>query len=118
MCLKFLCKLENGALNISVSSISAKSVSLSWTQPNFSLPVQYMVTVTPLHESSQVLCADNVIIDSVPINSTVMDYLTANITGLQEFSSYAATVVVRQNGFLLNTLTLGSVQFTTLSAGM
>ena len=105
--------------NISISSLTTTSVSLSWTQPVFSVPVQYVVSVTPLSGSSQMLCVvDNMTIESTPIGSSAADYATMSVTGLQEFIAYTATVIVRQGGFQLDSLSLGSTQFTTLRTGM
>ncbi len=99
------------APNISVASVTATSVTLSWTRPDFSLPVEYVASVTPLPESAQVLCAvGTTTIEIAPIGSTMMDF-----TGLQEFVVYAANVTVRQGD---HSFMLGSTQFTTLSAGM
>ena len=97
----------------------ATSVALLWTQPDLNMLLQYMVSVMPLPSISQILqCAGTVTVYSTPISSTAADDITVNITNLQEFSGYTATVTVLQGGSLLNPLTLGSVQFTTLSAGM
>ena len=105
--------------NISVSSVMATAVELSWTQPDLRIPLQYMISATPLPRISQILqCTGTVTVDSTPISSTLADDITVNVTNLQEFSGYTATVTILQGGSLLNPLMLGSVQFTTLSSGM
>ena len=103
--------------NVSMSLVTATSVTLSWTQPAFSLPVQYVVEMT--RPANQALCAEETPpTESGPVDSAVDEVLTMNFTGLQEHSVYMATVTVRQSGFLLEPLVLGRVEFTTVSAGV
>ena len=98
---------------ISVPTPTATSVSITWTQPELSLPVlNYTVSLTQVTGSGQVLCPS--VMDSrSPI--TVMNTVTSmEFTGLQEFSSYTVTVNAR---FSASSLVTQSTDFTTLSAG-
>ena len=104
-------------IDVLVLSTTATSVDISWTQPAFSAPFQYSVSMTRL--SNQMLCGGEAITtESAPVTNTEADSISMTFSGLQEFSAYTATVSVRQGGFLSEPLTLGSVNFTTLSAGM
>ena len=77
------------APSISTSSLTATSVTVSWTQPPFSFtPVGYVVTLTRVMGSGQALCTT--VEDSrtpVSTSATSLDF-----TDLEEFSTYAVTV--------------------------
>ena len=103
-----------GTNELNISIVTTTSVGLSWTQPATSRSIQYMVSLTPNSSQS---CADTRTINSAPIASTTADVMTMTFTGLEESSSYTATIAVRQGGVLLEALTLGGTQFTTLSSG-
>ena len=98
---------------ITPPSPTATSVSIIWTQPEFSLPVlDYNVSLTRVIGSS---CPDSR--STVNTTATVTD-TSVEFTGLQEFSTYTVTVIARFNAFGMITQTQTSMDFTTLSAGI
>ena len=105
---------------ISTSSTTATSVSITWTQPEFSLPVVghgYTVTVTRVTGSGQVLCPS--FVEEDQSTTTSPSVTTTTFTGLQEFSSYTVRVTANFSpAFGLSTpMAEESLTFTTLSSG-
>ena len=103
---------------ISTPSSTATSVTITWTQPEFSLPVVgYTVTVTRVTGSGQVLCPSFEEEDQSTTTSSSVTNTT--FTGLQEFSSYTVRVTANfGNVFGLSAVTAEeSLTFTTLSSG-
>ena len=107
-----------GAANVTTSSLTATSVTISWSpQPaQFRLPVvEYTVSLTRVTGSGQALCPH--VIDSrsaVTTTDTSMSF-----TGLEEFSTYTVTVTTTFNVFGSNmTEVADDMMFTTPSAGM
>ena len=103
---------------MSTPSPTAISVTITWTQPEFSLPVVgYTVTVTRVTGSSQVLCPS--FVEEDQSTTTPPGVTTTTFTGLQEFSSYTVRVTASLSpafGFFMLMAT-GSVILTTLSSG-
>ena len=100
---------------VSISSLTTTSVSITWTQPEFSLPVMnYTVSLTRVTGSGQVLCPS--VMDNRPPVTTMATVTSMEFTGLQEFSTYTVTVTARFSAFGLITQTPTSMDFTTLSA--
>ena len=94
---------------ITTLSPTATSVTITWTQSEFSLPVlNYTVSLMQVTGSGQVLCPSfqNNTAVTVIVNTTLF-------TGLQEFSNYNVTVTARFDQAHKST----SMNFTTLSAG-
>ncbi len=105
-----------GALppNVTLSSLKATSVTVSWTQPPLSFtPVNYTVTLTRVPESGQQPCTE-VAYDS---ETSLTNMTTINFTGLHEFSDYSVTVTAWFNEFDLSLSSNSSMEFTTLSNG-
>ena len=100
-------------INITFSSLTATSVTISWTQPPFSLPMdEYRVElrrVTSARQLCQVVEDDKFKIT----NGTP----TVNFTNLHEFSIYNVTITVTLPSGFTSTLT-PTVEFTTKAAGM
>ena len=72
-------------------SPTATSVTITWTQPEFSLPVAgYTVTVTRVTGSGQVLCPS--FVEEDQLTTTSPSVTSTTFTGLQEFSSYTVRV--------------------------
>ena len=101
----------------STQSPAATSVSITWTQPEFSLPLQnYTVSLTRVTGSSQVLCPS--VMDSRPSVTTMATVTSMEFTGLKEFSTYTVTVTASFSAFGMITDTSTSMGFTTLSTGI
>ena len=103
---------------VSTPSPTATSVTITWTQPEFSLPVVgYTVTVTRHTEISQALCLS---FQNEQSTTTSPTRTATTFIGLQEFSSYTVRVTANFSpafglpGALMAT---GSETFTTLSSG-
>ena len=97
---------------------AATSVTIAWTQPEFSLPVVgYTVTVTRVTGSGQVLCSS--FVEEDQSTTTSPSVTTTTFTGLQEFSSYTFRVTANFNpAFGLSSLiATGNMMFITLSSG-
>ena len=110
------CVCYPGALapTLTISSLTATSVTVSWTQPPFSFtPVNYTVTLKRVTGSGQALCA-NVEDSRSPISTsdTAQDF-----SNLEEFSTYRATVTARFMEFGLSLTTPASMEFITLVTG-
>ena len=105
--------------SITAPSSTATSVTITWTQPEFSLPVVgYTVTVTRVTGSIQVLCPSFVEEDQSTTTSPSVP--TTTFTGLQEFSSYTVRVTANRNpafGLLGALMATESETFTTLRSG-
>ena len=107
-----------GEANVTTSSMTATSVTISWSpQPaQFRLPVvEYTVSLTRVTGRGQVLCTE--VMDNrsaVTTTDTSMSF-----TGLEEFSTYTVTVTTTFNVFG-STIDVASnmTMFTTSSAGM
>ena len=102
----------------SISSTTATSVSITWTQPEFSLPVVgYTVTVTRVTGSGQVLCPS--FVEEDQSTTTSSSVTTTTFTSLQEFSSYTVRVTASFSpAFGLSApMAEESMTFTTLSSG-
>ena len=100
---------------ITTSSLTATSVTVSWTQPPFSFtPVGYSITVTRVTESDRVLCTtiDRKSITAISNSATFAD--------LHEFSLYIVVVTARfrEFGLISHITPSASKEFITLSAGM
>ena len=95
------------------TSPTATSVNVTWTQPEFSQPVQnYTVS---LIRRARGLCPS--VQDSRP-RVTIMPTVTSiELTNLQEFSVYTVSVAALFDTFGLGLLTPNKEYFTTLSAG-
>ena len=105
---------------ISAPSPTATSVTITWTQPEFSLTVDgYIVTVTRVTGSNnQVLCP--LFVEEDQSTNTSPSVMTTTFTGLQEFSSYLVRVTVNLSpafGLPGAIMATGSATFATLSSG-
>ena len=103
---------------ISTPSPTATSVTITWTQPEFSLPVVgYTVTVTRVTGSGQVLCPS--FVEEDQSTTTSPSVTTTTFTGLQEFSSYTVRVIANFSpAFGLSSLVAtGNMMFITLRSG-
>ena len=101
---------------VSTLSSTATSVTINWSQPEFSLPVVgYTVTVTRHTEISQALCLS---FQNEQSTTTSPTRTATTFTGLQEFSSYTVRVTATFSpAFGLPTLAAtGSKTFNTLSS--
>ena len=100
---------------ISISSLTATSVSVSWDQPAFSFtPIDYTVSLTRVTGEDQALCSD--LEDNRPELTT--DVTAFNFTSLKEFSTYTVTIVAQFLEFNTVASALSaSENFITLSAG-
>ena len=84
--------IGNLAPVISIPSPTATSVTITWTQPEFSLPVVgYTITVTRVTGSGQVLCTS--FVEEEQSTTTSPSVTTTTFTGLQEFSTYTIIVI-------------------------
>ena len=96
-----------------MSSLTATSATVSWTQPTLSLPVvQYLVTLSRVL-GGQVLCPsveDSIL--AVTTNDAAMVF-----TDLEEFSNYSVTVTAMFVVSGVPTNRSAEVAFITLSAG-
>ena len=101
---------------ISTTSPTATSVTVTWTQPEIPLLViRYTVTVTRATGSGQVLCPS--FVEEDQSTTTSPSVTTTTFTGLQEFSTYTVRVRVTVSSiFGLTPTATGSRIFTTLSA--
>ena len=103
----------NRPINIDFLSLTATSVTISWTQPPFSLPMdEYRVDLRRVTDARQ-LCKD-VKDDKFKITNGTP---TVNFTNLHEFSIYSVTITVTLPSGFTATLT-PTVEFTTKRAGM
>ena len=104
---------------VSTPSPTVTSVTINWTQPEFSLPVVgYTVTVIRVTgNNSQVLCPS--FVEEDQSTTTSPSIATTTFTGLQEFSSYLVRVTANFSlAFGLHSLpATESETFTTLSSG-
>ena len=99
-------------------SPTTTSVTITWTQPEFSLPVVgYTVAVTRVTGSSQVLCPS--FLEEDQSTTTSPSVTTTTFTGLQEYSSYLVRVIANFSpAFGLSSLVAkGNMMFITLSSG-
>ena len=113
----FFLALGNLSPVISTPSPTATSVTITWTQPEFSLPVVgYTVTVTRVTEIVQVLCTS---FQNEQSTTTSPTRTATTFTGLQEFSSYTVRVTANFSPAfgLLTLVATGSETFTTLNSG-
>ena len=103
----------NTPLNVTFSSLTSTSVTISWTQPPFSLPMdEYRVELRRVTGPRQ-LCT--MVEDNTSKMTTGIS--TVELTNLHEFSIYNVTITVTlQSGF--NATLTPTVEFTTKAAGM
>ena len=98
---------------------TSTSVSITWTQPEFSLPVVgYTVTVTRVTGSGQVLCPS--FVEEDQSTTTSPSVTTTTFNGLQEFSSYTLRVTANFSpAFGTNSIPTAerSMTFTTIIFG-
>ena len=101
--------------NITASSPTATSVTISLSLPVFSLPVvEYTVSLTRVTGSGQVLC-NQVMHNTLAVKAAN----TISFAGLEEFSTYTVTVTTTFNVFGINMdVASDMAMFTTPSAGM
>ena len=105
------------SLIISGSSPNATSVTITWTQPEFSLPVVgYTVTVTRLNGLAETVRCASYTESRLPVTTT-STVMSVQFTDLQEFSSYRATVTAMFSATFDVTPASSNLNFTTLSAG-
>ena len=103
----------NTPLNVTFSSLTSTSVTISWTQPPFSLPMdEYRVELRRV-TGARKLCT--MVEDNTSKMTTGIS--TVELTNLHEFSIYNVTITVTlQSGF--NATLTPTVEFTTKAAGM
>ena len=93
------------------SSLTATSVTITWSQPEGSLAADdYIISLHQLTNSNQTLCTTSM------NNQTMMTTSAAtsmNFTNLMEFNIYSVTVTARAFG----TSRTSILEFTTLPAG-
>ena len=100
---------------ITVLPIVARSVTISWTLPEFSLQVlEYRVVATRVTGSGLALCTPTM--DTTSNTTTTGNSMA--FTGLKEFSTYTVTITATLNAFDATAMANSSMEFTTLSAGM
>ena len=100
-------------ISITFSSLTATSLTISWTQPPFSLPMdEYKVDLGRVTGARQ-LCT--MVEDNKSKMTTGIS--TVEFTNLQEFSIYSVTITVTLPSGFNATLT-PTVEFTTKTAGM
>ena len=101
---------------VSTLSPTATSVTINWTQPEFSLPVVgYTVKVTRVFEFGQVHCPS---FENEQSTTTSPNVTTATVSDLQEFSSYLVTVLATFRVFrVITPMATGMGMFTSLSSG-
>ena len=108
--------IENRAA-ISISSLTATSVTILWFPPpveSHVFVVEYTVSLTRVGGSSQALCTQ--VMDNrqaVTTTDTSMSF-----TGLEKFSTYTVTVTTTYNVLDTNIDVASDMMFTTQSAGM
>ena len=112
--------IDSGRLSPVISTLSptTTSATITWTQPEFSLPVVgYTVTVTQVTGSGQALCP--FFVEEDQSMTTSPSVTTTTFTGLQEFSSCTVRVTANFNpAFGLSLLiATESATFITLSSG-
>ena len=101
----------------STHSPTATSVTITWTQPEFSLPViGYTVTVTRLNGLAETVRCAQYTESRLPVTTT-STVMSVQFTDLQEFSSYSATVTARFGATFGVAYANSSLNFSTLSAG-
>ena len=101
---------------ISIMSLTSISVTIAWTQPEFSLPViSYTVSLSRVTGSGQALCIGYT--DNRPSVTTMASVTSMNFTDLQEFSKYNVIVTARFNITFSNSPKTVTMEFTTPSAG-
>ena len=100
-------------ISITFSSITATSVTISWTQPPFSLPTdEYRVDLRRITGARQ-LCT--MVEDYVSKNTSGTSIV--NFSNLHDFSIYNVTInVTLPSGY--NVTLTPTVEFTTKTAGM
>ena len=116
--LKYCTILGNLNPDTIAPSPTATSVTITWTQPEFSLPVAgHTVTVTRVTGSGQVLCP--LFVEEDQSTTTSPNVTTTTFTGLQEFSSYTVRVTaIFSPAFGLSSLiATGNIVFITLTSG-
>ena len=103
---------------ISAPSPTATSVTINWTQPEFSLPVVgYTVTVTRLYGLAGIVRCASYTESRLPVTTT-STVMSVQFTDLQEFSSYRATVTAMFSATFEATPESSNQEFSTLSEGM
>ena len=104
----------NVSINITFSSLTATSVTLSWTQPPFSLPMdEYNRIELRRVTGARQLCT--IVEDNTSKMTTGIP--TVEFTNLHGFSIYSITITVTLPSGFNATLT-PTVEFTTKTAGM
>ena len=103
-------------MNITSSSLTATSVTISWTQPPFSLPMdKYRVDLRRITGARQ-LCIDVEDYKS-KMTTSGASISSVDFSNLHEFSIYQVTIIViTASGF--NATLRPTVEFTTMAAGM
>ena len=103
---------------ISAPSPTATSVTITWTQPEFSLPVVgYTVTVTRLNGLAETVRCASYTESRLPVTTT-STVMSVQFIDLQEFSSYTVTIIAIFSATFEITPASSNLEFTTLSAGM
>ena len=103
---------------ISTPSPTATSVTITWTQPEFSHPVVgYTVTVTRINGLAETVRCASYTESRLPVTTT-STVMSVQFTDLQEFSSYRATVTAMFSATFEVTPASSNLELTTLSAGM
>ena len=98
---------------ITILSLSATSVSLSWSQPEFSLPVvEYTVSLTRVTGSGQTLCPT--FEDSRPAVATTGNLMS--FTDLEEFSAYMVSIIALYSAFNSTSLESSTLNVNTATA--
>ena len=97
-------------------SLTSTSVTITWTQPEFSLPViNYTVSLLRVTGHDQALCT--AYMDVKPPVTTMANATSMNFMDLQEFSKYNVTVNAWFSASFSNSPKTVITEFTTLSAG-
>ena len=101
-------------MNITSSSLTATSATISWTQPPFSLPMdEYRVELRQVTGARQ-LCQE---VEDYKSKMTTRGAVSVDFTSLHEFSIYQVTIlIITISGF--NATLTPTVEFTTKAAGM
>ena len=110
------CYIDAAPLTVTTSSLSARSVFLSFSQHEFSLPiVQHSVTLTRVTGSSQMLCPTTT--HKIPV--VIIRNNTLFVTDLEEYSRYSVTIDTTFTGPLSSEHMLRTVsEIFTSSAGI